>query len=151
MTSFTNFISSLTKLERVFYYPPASKASREVAKLTERKICIPLYMVSKNLSVCLSICYKLWPQLSQDWQKRMGKKNLGHLWQKEMSQKVAGRIRAKGQNSNFNKKIATHTCTIHNGGWGVGVRNLPHKFHLYLIFTTTNLKHVFNISYFLRY
>ena len=35
--------------------PPVSEASREVANLTERKICIPLYMVSKNLSVCLSV------------------------------------------------------------------------------------------------
>ena len=38
------------------FYPPASKASREVANLTERKIHIPPYMVSKNLSVCLSVC-----------------------------------------------------------------------------------------------
>ena len=90
------------------FYPPASKASREVANLT-LKIYIPPYMVSKNLSVCPSvhlssiglgfscpkllpfpcylagpwrqrwmqwenstICYKLWPQLSQDWQNRTG-------------------------------------------------------------------------------
>ena len=33
-------------------YPPASKASREIANLTERKIHIPLNMVSKILSVC---------------------------------------------------------------------------------------------------
>ena len=32
-------------------YPPASKASREVANLTELKICVPPFMVSKNLSV----------------------------------------------------------------------------------------------------
>ena len=37
--------------------PPAREASREAANLTERKICIPLYMVSKNLSVYkLKIC-----------------------------------------------------------------------------------------------
>ena len=33
-----------------------AKRVREVANLTEKKICIPLYMVSKNLSVCLSGC-----------------------------------------------------------------------------------------------
>ena len=36
------------------------EASREVANLTWRK---NLYMVSKNLSVCLSVCDKFWPQL----------------------------------------------------------------------------------------
>ena len=30
-------------------------------------------MVSKNLSVCLSVCFKLWPQLSQVWQNRTGR------------------------------------------------------------------------------
>ena len=30
-----------------------SEVNREVANLTEKKIYIPLYMVSKNLSVCL--------------------------------------------------------------------------------------------------
>ena len=30
--------------------------SREVANLTERKIHIPPFLVSKNLSVCLSLC-----------------------------------------------------------------------------------------------
>ena len=49
-------------------YPPASEASWEVANLTERKIHIPPYMVSKNLFVCLSVCYQIWPQLSHDWQ-----------------------------------------------------------------------------------
>ena len=34
-------------------YPPASKGSMAVANLTERKIHIPTFMVSKNLSVCL--------------------------------------------------------------------------------------------------
>ena len=54
---------------------------------------------------CLSVRVKLQPQLSQDWQNRMGKKKLGHLWQQPISQdffivrKVAGRARAKGQNS----------------------------------------------------
>ena len=34
-----------------YFYPPVSEASRKVANLTERKIHIPLCMVSKNLSV----------------------------------------------------------------------------------------------------
>ena len=55
-------------------YPPASEASREVANLVERKkICIPLYMVSNNLSVRPSVT-NFDPQLSQDWLNRMGKK-----------------------------------------------------------------------------
>ena len=36
-------------------HPTASKASSEVANLNERKTIILLYMVSKNLSVCLSV------------------------------------------------------------------------------------------------
>ena len=39
----------------IFIYPPASEVSKEVANLTERKIHIHPYMVSKNLSVCLSV------------------------------------------------------------------------------------------------
>ena len=37
-----------------YIYPPASKASGEVVNLTERKILIPPYMVSKTLPVSLS-------------------------------------------------------------------------------------------------
>ena len=49
----------------------------KVVNLTEREIHIPLYMVSKNLSVGRSVCLsvrlnKLRPKLSQDWQNRMG-------------------------------------------------------------------------------
>ena len=36
---------------KMMFYPPASEAN-----LTERKICIPPYMVSKNLLVCLPEC-----------------------------------------------------------------------------------------------
>ena len=36
-------------------YPPASEASREVANLLKENIHIPPYMVSKNLSVCMSV------------------------------------------------------------------------------------------------
>ena len=41
--------------DQAFNYPPASEASREVANFIERKIHIPPYMVSKYLSVCLSV------------------------------------------------------------------------------------------------
>ena len=34
----------------------------------------------------------------------------------------------------LNKKKTTHTCTIHRGVW-----NLPHKFHLYLIYITLSM------------
>ena len=47
-------------LQRDFiFYPPASKTSREVANLTERKNLHAPFMVSKNLSVCL------WSTLTQ--------------------------------------------------------------------------------------
>ena len=36
-------------------YPPASEASREVENFDWKKIHMPPYMVSKNLSVCLSV------------------------------------------------------------------------------------------------
>ena len=39
--------------------PSTSKASRDVANLMKEKICIPLYMVSKILSVCPSICLSI--------------------------------------------------------------------------------------------
>ena len=52
-------------------YPPASEVSREVANLTERKNPhTPVHGVKEF--VCLSVCYQIRPQLSQDWQKRMG-------------------------------------------------------------------------------
>ena len=41
------------------FYPLASEASRKVANLTERRNCIPPYMVSKNFSVCMSVCGQL--------------------------------------------------------------------------------------------
>ena len=55
---------------------------------------------------CLSVCYKLCPQLSQAWQNRMG-------WCSK---------------SSMSKKRVTQTCTICREIW-----NLPHKFHLYII------------------
>ena len=44
-----------TLFPEILDYPPASKASREVANFTERKnLHTPVYGV-KNLSVCLSV------------------------------------------------------------------------------------------------
>ena len=55
----------------IFHFPPASEASREVAILTERKNPhMPVYGVKEF--VCLSVCYQIRPQLSQDWQNRIG-------------------------------------------------------------------------------
>ena len=44
---------TMTSVNLFFNYPLASKARREAANLTWRKIHTHLYMVSKNLSVCL--------------------------------------------------------------------------------------------------
>ena len=59
-------------------YLPASRASRKVANLTEIKnLHTPVYGVKEFacLSVRLSFCDKLWPQLSQDMKNEMWKKN----------------------------------------------------------------------------
>ena len=64
-----------------FFYPHKSKASREVANLTERKnLHTPVYGVKEFVS--LSVCYKLWPQLSQDWENRIGWYFLGDIFAK---------------------------------------------------------------------
>ena len=62
-----NTISGLSMIRKAIYqrmkddlvtfqncYPPASEASREVENVDWKKIHMPPYMVSKNLSVCLS-------------------------------------------------------------------------------------------------
>ena len=49
----------------------ACEASRQVANLTERKNPLtPVFGVKEF--VCLSVCYQIQSQLSQDWQNRMG-------------------------------------------------------------------------------
>ena len=73
----------------------------------KEKIHIPpyVYMVSKNLSVCLSVV-NFDPNYLRTGKTEWAKKNLGRLWQKLMSQKilfvrkVADRAGAEGQNSN---------------------------------------------------
>ena len=70
---------------QINYYPSASAASREVANLTERKINIPPYMVSKNLSVRLS-AVNFDPNYLRTGKTEWANKNLGHLWQKDKSQ-----------------------------------------------------------------
>ena len=64
---------------------PVSKASRKLTNLTERKIHIPPYMVTNNLSVCL--LPNLTPIISKLAKQNGLKFFLGHLWQKGMSQK----------------------------------------------------------------
>ena len=76
-----NLVSSISPVNLL----PASKASREVSNLTWRKnphtpvhgvkefVCL-----SVGLSVCLSVCSEIWPQLSQDWQNRIW--YCIHLW-----------------------------------------------------------------------
>ena len=58
--------------KKSFIHPPASEASKGGSKFNWKKIHINPYMVSKNLSVSLSVCYKLRPQLSWDWPNRTG-------------------------------------------------------------------------------
>ena len=63
-----NHIWTLTTLQvqSTFYpYPPASKASRDVAKITVRKNLHNPFKWCQRIcvSVCLSVCDKLWPQL----------------------------------------------------------------------------------------
>ena len=49
---------------------PAREARREVANLTERENTHPPVYGVKEF-VCLSVCYKFQPKLSQDWQNSM--------------------------------------------------------------------------------
>ena len=98
----------LSNLRNNFYYFPR-EASREVANLTGRKNPhTPVYGVKEF--VCLYVCYKLWPQLSWDWQNRMSWNFWRHLWKNKFSQKnlfvckVASRAGAKSQNSNIFRK-----------------------------------------------
>ena len=48
------FVSSKLKCKQ-HMYPPLNKTSREVANLEWKKIHMPTYMVSKSLSLCLSV------------------------------------------------------------------------------------------------
>ena len=61
-------------VEVVVVYPPASQASREVANLTEIKNQHTPYMVSKNLSVCLSFYKRLFELSSNQNQNQFEKK-----------------------------------------------------------------------------
>ena len=60
---------SFFNLQFMYIYPPASEASREVENFDWRKNT-PTRIWRQNF-VCLSVCPKIWPQLSQDWQNRM--------------------------------------------------------------------------------
>ena len=65
------------------HYPPASEASREVTNLIEEKIHTHSYVLSKNC-VCLSVCSKNRPQLSQYWWNRWPEIFLGISCQKSI-------------------------------------------------------------------
>ena len=100
---FTLILTDRSKYQE--FYPPASKASREVANLNERKNPhTPLYIVSKNLSVCLFT--KLDPNYLRTGKTKWAEIFSGtsmaksHVSKKIWSGKVAGRAGAKGQNSN---------------------------------------------------
>ena len=101
---------------------PTSKESREVANWTGRKnLLTPVYSVKDF--VCLSsVCYNIFP--AEHGNKKL--QFLTFLWDPWSTKNflfVRNRLK-----SNFNAKITTQSCTIHLGVW-----NLPHKFHLYLI------------------
>ena len=99
-------------------------------------------MVLKNLSVCLSVCYKLWPQLSLDCQNRMVWNCFRTSMPKTFSQKIifpqqgAVRARAESQiNCVFEAKFKFLGLKwIPRLAPFAGIWNLPHKFHLYLIY-----------------
>ena len=67
--------------------------------------------VSKKLSVCLSICYKIWPQLSLDWQSRMGLMGIFIAWAKLniMSQ--------EGANARWGNQIQNPSINWHSDQW----------------------------------
>ena len=67
------------------FHPPESKASSEVANLVERKNLHTIYMVSKNLSVCLSVV-NFYPNYLRTGKKEWLEIFLGHPWQNECSQ-----------------------------------------------------------------
>ena len=74
--------------------------------------------------ICLSVGYKLWPQLSRDLKNRMGGNFLGHLWQNECSQKilivrkVAGRAGPMAKTAVFFCTFY-YVCLLKNGKMGL--------------------------------
>ena len=82
--------------------------------------------------ICLSVFYKLWPQLSQDWQNRMAWNFFRTSLAKWMFSKIficpkRGRQgQGRGPKQHFWQEIISLTRPICRGAW-----NLPHKFHLY--------------------
>ena len=80
--------------------------------------------MSKNLSVCLSVCDKLWPQLCYFTKDYL----IFHLTRTKNHLK---KVCTFGCQSCFCKPVfASKNPDLHHSQ---GVWNLPHKFHLYLI------------------
>ena len=112
--------------KNLYLFPLASKRSREVANLTERKnLHTPIYGVkefvclficlSVYLSVCLSIRYKRWPQLSRDWKNRISWNLFRTSLAKWMFSNFFIYTVFLDWSQIFNTKITTQTCTIHRG------------------------------------
>ena len=122
-------------------YPLASKASREVAILTERKnLHTPVYGV-KEL-VCLSVCLSVCPSVINFDPKycRTGRtvhisnSSFIHPKQKTISKKFASKTVIFLYLTKNNYLYSRHSQ---------GVWNLQHNFHVYLILTETFYKYVF--------
>ena len=110
------------------YYPPASKASRKVANLTERKNPhTPVYGVKEFvcLSVCPSVCY---------------------IYKFPTTERV-----------NISAPLAARPVFVHSiyltfdnysaSPHSQRLWNLPHKFHLYLIYKLNHLYHSFTCTH----
>ena len=94
-----------------YFYPPTTKASREVANLTEEKIHIHLYMVSKNLSV--SLWSTLNPNISGLAKQNGLKKIRTSLAKTHVSKKfISPKSGQQGQKSNILMKFWFHLITI---------------------------------------
>ena len=116
--------------------PPASIVSGKVANLTERKnMHTSLYGIKKF--VCLSVYYKLWPQLFKLWCFRLK----SHFWQEKNHGSLLRNITkatsyVKMTTNAFIKLLFLLKLLMTPPLNSQGVWNLPHKFHLYLIFST---------------
>ena len=56
-----------------FQLSPSERSKKGGSNINwKKKSTYPRKKMSKNLSVYLSVCYKLSPQLSTDWQNRLG-------------------------------------------------------------------------------
>ena len=125
----------------VSFYPPASKASKEVANLTKRKICIPLCIWCQRILWCMDVLdTSLVEPSGKTW-------HIPNFWQQKptliinCAHKYDANLFLFKYSSNIHAKEITvlarnnypgshwYPHTIYRGG----VWNFAHKFHLYLI------------------